>query len=487
MSSIPFKTDHSQSETISKATTPNIHTNNTTPNTTENHINYNNLKNDNKNSSEKDYLNINLNNLQQLQKKHTNASPRNNKDSQITNNLNINSKKVKLNINIIDDADKLRQRREERKLRKEEKKNKLEEENNSKCDLEYEKLIRKKKIGFSSNVFAHQTLLNEKIFVIVRKRPIFSKEVANGEIDCLSALNPSLFIHEPKMKIDGITRYIEDHEFLFDNVFGDHEKTEQVYQFSIEPTIDFIFARGIITCFAYGQTGSGKTYTMKGIQQNAIKSLFSSNNDKKFDIFVSFFEIYSEKLYDLLNERNKLQVLEDKNQVVQIHGLEEKIVSSPEEMEDLILKANNERTTHNTVTNETSSRSHAICNIIIKEKQSDEVYGKLTLVDLAGSEKAQETKSNIKSRMIEGAEINKSLLALKECIRALESRKSGNESHVPFRSNKLTLVLRDSFIPKNPEKAKIIMIACVSPCYSSSAHTLNTLRYSDRLKEKTKK
>jgi kinesin family protein 2/24 len=103
---------------------------------------------------------------------------------------------------------------------------------------------------------------------------------------------------------------------------------------------------------------------------------------------------------------------------------------------------------------------------------------------LAGSERAQETQSNDRQRRAEGAEINKSLLALKECIRALDARKSGSDNHVPFRASKLTLVLRDSFVSKS-DKSKIIMIACVNPAYSSSNHTINTLRYSDRLKEKT--
>jgi len=103
---------------------------------------------------------------------------------------------------------------------------------------------------------------------------------------------------------------------------------------------------------------------------------------------------------------------------------------------------------------------------------------------LAGSERAQETQSNDRQRRAEGAEINKSLLALKECIRALDARKSGSDNHVPFRASKLTLVLRDSFISKS-EKSKIIMIACVNPSYSSSNHTINTLRYSDRLKDKS--
>lgn len=124
---------------------------------------------------------------------------------------------------------------------------------------------------------------------------------------------------------------------------------------------------------------------------------------------------------------------------------------------------------------------------MIREKNKpDDEYAKLSLVDLAGSERATETQSNNKSRLAEGAEINKSLLALKECIRGLDARKTtGNaEQHVPFRTSKLTLVLRDSFISKS-NISKIIMISCISPGYSSANHTINTLRYSDRLKEKT--
>lgn len=222
------------------------------------------------------------------------------------------------------------------------------------------------------------------------------------------------------------------------------------------------------------------------------------NSTKKFDLYVSFFEIYGGRLFDLLNNKNKLQVLEDKNQKVQIFGLEEREANSYEEMTNIIDVANSIRTTHNTVTNEFSSRSHAICNvsnqtfllfllqIILKEYGKDEEYGKLILVDLAGSERAQETQSNDRQRRVEGAEINKSLLSLKECIRALDARKSGIDQHVPFRTSKLTLVLRDSFVAKH-DKSKIIMIACVAPNMSSCNHSINTLRYSDRLKEKSTK
>ncbi len=79
---------------------------------------------------------------------------------------------------------------------------------------------------------------------------------------------------------------------------------------------------------------------------------------------------------------------------------------------------------------------------------------------------------------MEGADISRSLLALKECIRAMETR----APHVPFRASKLTLVLRDSFLSRQ-RSTRVIMIACVSPGSSSSEHSINTLRFADRLKE----
>ena len=300
--------------------------------------------------------------------------------------------------------------------------------------------------------------------------------------------NPKVYIHECKVQVDGISKYLEDHEFYFDNTFGENNTTNEVYKYTIEPMINLVLDQGIVTCFAYGQTGSGKTFTMKGIESLAIDALFniSKTNGNKFDFYISFFEIYGGRLYDLLNNRNKLQVLDDKNGKVQIYGLINQIVDSPEEMHHIMDTANAIRTTHNTVTNETSSRSHAICNIVLKLKGEDEEYGKLSLVDLAGSERAQETQSNNRQRRAEGAEINKSLLALKECIRALDEKKNGNpDTHVPFRASKLTHVLRDSFISKS-DKSRIIMISCVSPSYANANHSINTLRYSDRLKEQTK-
>ena len=384
----------------------------------------------------------------------------------------------------------LKQRREARKA-KEEKKNIPQSSGQKKKeqDQKFLKMITQKKSNLFKSNFPEPPIdsSDSKIFVVVRKRPIFQKEINNGEIDCISVINPRVYIHECKIQIDGITKYLEDHEFYFDATFGENSKNYDIYNITLYPMINLVLNRGIVTCFAYGQTGSGKTFTMNALEKEAIDDLFSESEKmgNPFDFYVSFFEIYRGSLYDLLNNKSKVEILDDKNGKVHIYGLINQIAETPQMMHHIIDSANAIRTTHNTVTNETSSRSHAICNIVIKLKNSDEEYGKLSLVDLAGSERAQETQSNNKERRAEGAEINKSLLALKECIRALDEKKNNPDQHVPFRASKLTHVLRDSFVSKN-DKSRIIMISCVMPSYKCCNHSLNTLRYSDRLKEKTK-
>ncbi|GJN18332.1 hypothetical protein PR202_gb05482 [Eleusine coracana subsp. coracana] len=133
---------------------------------------------------------------------------------------------------------------------------------------------------------------------------------------------------------------------------------------------------------------------------------------------------------------------------------------------------------------EESSRSHAILQLAIKKRvdgndsKPPRPVGKLSFIDLAGSERGADTTDNDKQTRIEGAEINKSLLALKECIRALDN----DQTHIPFRGSKLTEVLRDSFIGNS----RTVMISCISPSSGSCEHTLNTLRYADRVKSLSK-
>uniref|UniRef100_A0A673YYB6 Kinesin-like protein n=1 Tax=Salmo trutta TaxID=8032 RepID=A0A673YYB6_SALTR len=299
-----------------------------------------------------------------------------------------------------------------------------------------------------------------------------------------------VMVHEPKQKVD-LTRYLENQTFRFDYAFDDSADNDMVYRFTARPLVETIFERGMATCFAYGQTGSGKTHTMggdfsgknqdcsKGIYALAARDVFlmlKKPNYKKLDlnVYATFFEIYSGKVFDLLNRKAKLRVLEDGKQQVQVVGLQERDVKCTEDVLKLIEVGNSCRTSGQTSANAHSSRSHAVFQIILRRR--GKMHGKFSLIDLAGNERGADTSSADRQTRLEGAEINKSLLALKECIRAL----GRNKPHTPFRASKLTQVLRDSFIGEN---SRTCMIATISPGMASCENTLNTLRYANRVKE----
>lgn len=169
--------------------------------------------------------------------------------------------------------------------------------------------------------------------------------------------------------------------------------------------------------------------------------------------------------------------MEDASNEVNIVGLTEKNVTNVEQVLECIQLGNKVRTSGQTSANQHSSRSHAVFQIILRRKGVKGVYGKFSLIDLAGNERGADTMSSDRQTRMESAEINKSLLALKECIRALGRK---NAAHLPFRGSKLTQVLRDSFIGQN---SKTCMIAMISPGMSCCENTLNTLRYANRVKE----
>jgi len=159
-----------------------------------------------------------------------------------------------------------------------------------------------------------------KLHVCARKRPILPKEELKGEVDAISCANPKIILHESRIKIDGKTKYIENHDFTFDNTFNQNESNEDVYQFTVQPLIDLILNQGIVTCFAYGATGSGKTYTMNGIRDMAIRDILELNATQykhlNLKICASFYEFSCGNCYDLLNEYNKLRAREDQYQNV---------------------------------------------------------------------------------------------------------------------------------------------------------------------------
>ncbi|KAF7476234.1 kinesin protein KIF2B-like [Marmota monax] len=336
-----------------------------------------------------------------------------------------------------------------------------------------------------------EPLEDHRICVCVRKRPLNQRETTMKDLDIITIPSDNVvMVHESRQKVD-LTRYLENQTFCFDHAFDDKASNELVYQFTAQPLVESIFRKGMATCFAYGQTGSGKTHTMggafSGTSQDCSKGIYalvaqdvflllknSTYENLDLKVYGTFFEIYGGKVYDLLNWKKKLQVLEDGNQQMQVVGLQEKEVGSMEDVLNLVELGNGCRTSGQTSVNAHSSRSHAVFQIILKSR--GKLHGKFSLVDLAGNERGADTAKANRKRQLEGAEINKSLLALKECIRALGQ----NKPHTPFRASKLTQVLRDSFKGQN---SSICMIATISPGMTSCENTLNTLRYANRVKE----
>jgi kinesin family protein 2/24 len=337
-----------------------------------------------------------------------------------------------------------------------------------------------------------------KIVVCVRKRPLSKKEKLKNDPDAIKAMNNTVQVFEPKLKVD-LTKYTEVHPFTFDVAFDETAKNQDVYNSCAKPLVQAFFDGSKVTCFAYGQTGAGKTHTMMGTPEEpglyslALRDIFEMKQRKEYahlGVYISFFEIYGSKLFDLLNGKKRVECREDAKQRVRIIGLEERLCEDPEQVAQTIEEGGKCRSTGSTGANADSSRSHAILEITLKymdtpttsenssstESDPSSIYGKLSFIDLAGSERAADTTHSDRQTRMEGAEINKSLLALKECIRALGQ----NQYHTPFRGSKLTLVLKDSFI--SPD-SRTVMIANVSPAASNCEHTLNTLRYADRVKE----
>ena len=242
-------------------------------------------------------------------------------------------------------------------------------------------------------------------------------------------------------------------------------------------------------------TGSGKTYTMlgdiyrtntgeKGICSLAVDYLFrriSETKDVKISLKLSYLEIYNEQVKDLLSKNEPrsssgLMIIEDPAKGVLVPELTERKVSTSGEILSLVLKGNERRVMAATSVNQFSSRSHAILQLMLESTTGDiTTIAKLSLVDLAGSECVG--KSGTQGiRMIEGGKINKSLLALGNCINILTGNTRAG-SFVPYRDSKLTRLLKDSL----GGNAKTIMIACISPYYYDE--TINTLNYADRAKK----
>lgn len=293
------------------------------------------------------------------------------------------------------------------------------------------------------------------------------------------------------------TTRIREHRFVFDRLFDDSASQEEVYSNTTRPLLDSVLDGYNATVFAYGATGCGKTHTISGTPQApgiiflTMKELFDRISEirdtKLVEVSLSYLEIYNETIRDLLEPSNKQLVLrEDVDHRISVSNLSTHKPENVEAVMDMILQGNQNRTISPTEANATSSRSHAVLQINVVQKgrtasiSEAHTFATLSIIDLAGSERASATK-NRGDRLLEGANINKSLLALGNCINALCDPRRRN--HVPYRDSKLTRLLKFSL----GGNCKTVMIVCVSPSSKHYDETLNTLKYADRAKKiKTK-
>lgn len=304
---------------------------------------------------------------------------------------------------------------------------------------------------------------------------------------------------------------MEDKKFIFDNSFWSHDVNdehyadqEDIYNVLGEEFLDHNF-EGYHTCiFAYGQTGSGKSYTMMGntekpgIIPRTCEDLFQrieSNTSPhvSYTVRVSYFEVYNEHVRDLLTSRpqsgahpNYLKIREHPTEGPYVKDLTELAVKNYHELLRCMRMGDASRTTASTKMNDTSSRSHAVFTIMLKQIHHDlqtdsttERMARIRLVDLAGSERAKSTEAT-GQRLREGSNINKSLTTLGRVIAALAvqpgTRAKSRKDVVPYRDSILTWLLKDSL----GGNSKTAMIACISP--TDYEETLSTLRYADQAK-----
>lgn len=269
-------------------------------------------------------------------------------------------------------------------------------------------------------------------------------------------------------------------------------KQQDIFDFSIRPTVDDILNGYNGTVFAYGQTGAGKSYTMMGtnidddegrgviprIVEQIFASIMTSPSTIEYTVRVSYMEIYMERIRDLLAPQNdNLPVHEEKNRGVYVKGLLEIYVSSVQEVYEVMRRGGNARAVAATNMNQESSRSHSIFVITVTQKNVETgsaKSGQLFLVDLAGSEKVGKTGASGQT-LEEAKKINKSLSALGMVINALTDGKS---SHVPYRDSKLTRILQESL---GGNSRTTLIINC-SPSSYNDAETLSTLRFGTRAK-----
>ncbi|KAH1174245.1 hypothetical protein KIL84_002389 [Mauremys mutica] len=339
------------------------------------------------------------------------------------------------------------------------------------------------------------------VAVVVRVRPQTQQEQEGSRHAVVQVIDDSMLVFDPEEPcLSGVFTGFRGHDapkrkgkelkFVFDQVFGESATQEEVFQHTTKELLDGVLNGYNCSVFAYGATGAGKTYTMLGSEKSPgimyltmvelYKRIEARKEEKSCEVLISYQEVYNEQIHDLLEPKGPLAIREDPEKGVVVQGLSFHQPKSAEQLLEMLASGNRNRTQHPTDANATSSRSHAIY-----VKQQDRVVGitqdvqvaKMSLIDLAGSERASTTNTK-GERLREGANINRSLLALINVINALADAKS-RKSHIPYRDSKLTRLLKDSL----GGNCRTIMIAAISPSALAYENTYNTLKYANRAKE----
>ncbi|KAM6174671.1 kinesin-like protein KIF18B [Erethizon dorsatum] len=341
--------------------------------------------------------------------------------------------------------------------------------------------------------------------VVVRVRPPTPRELESQRPPVVQVVDDRVLVFDPEEPTgglpalkwgsahDGPKKKGKDLMLVFDRVFGEGATQQDVFQHTTHSLLDGFLQGYNCSVFAYGATGAGKTHTMLGrhgdpgimylTTMELYRRLEALQEEKQFEVLVSYLEVYNEQIHDLLEPKGPLNIREDSDKNVVVQGLSFHQPASAEQLLEMLSQGNRSRTQHPTDANATSSRSHAIFQIFLR--QQDRVLGpmqalqvaKMSLIDLAGSERASSTYAR-GEWLREGANINRSLLALISVLNALADTK-GCRAHVPYRDSKLTRLLKDSL----GGNCRTVMIANISPAGLAYEDTYNTLKYADRAKE----
>jgi len=306
---------------------------------------------------------------------------------------------------------------------------------------------------------------NMKVFV--RIRPIASKLESTVHVTS----NNSITTTAPTVSKRAKNTQIESRNYTFHRAFGPDLSQSAVFDQAIVPLVNDRFLKGeSCVLFAYGISNAGKTHTILGtpIDPGIIPRLVTTVHDtlpvgQKDELKVSMFEIYQEKIYDLLNKRSKLNI-RDQNGRAEVANLSVHSVTSPIEAQKLLNKGSSKRVSSRTLLNSGSSRSHAIYQLTLR----GQVF---MIIDLAGAERNNRTLAS-GNQQKEANNINMSLMQLWRCLYAVK-KKNDSTDMVPFRESKLTHILMPTLYRVGTTGAA--MIACVNPQSADYDETISVL------------